>query len=90
VYIRSKRRLCAAAGIRDLHPGATVIAVGIHRTDAGLRGDVRFDEVRAVAGAITPVPGGVGGTTIALLLRNTVLAARAAGLGPAPVPVPQA
>jgi methylenetetrahydrofolate dehydrogenase (NADP+) / methenyltetrahydrofolate cyclohydrolase len=79
--------LVVAAGVPGLigadaiRPGATVIDVGIHRTDAGLRGDVRFDEVRGVAGAITPVPGGVGPMTIAMLLRNTVLAARAtAGL----------
>jgi len=57
--------------------GATVIDVGLTRTEAGLRGDVAFDEVAEVAGAITPVPGGVGPMTIAMLLRNTVLAARA-------------
>ncbi|HEY8581364.1 MAG TPA: bifunctional 5,10-methylenetetrahydrofolate dehydrogenase/5,10-methenyltetrahydrofolate cyclohydrolase, partial [Capillimicrobium sp.] len=57
-------------------PGATVIDVGINRTDDGLRGDVAFDEVAEVAGAITPVPGGVGPMTIAGLLRNTVQAAR--------------
>ena len=53
-------------------PGATVIDVGIHRTDEGLVGDVAFQEVSAVCGAITPVPGGVGPLTIAFLLRNTV------------------
>jgi methylenetetrahydrofolate dehydrogenase (NADP+)/methenyltetrahydrofolate cyclohydrolase len=58
-------------------PGATVIDVGINRTDDGLTGDVAFDEVAEVAGAITPVPGGVGPMTIACLLRNTLLAARA-------------
>ncbi len=63
-------------------PGATVIDVGMNRTDAGLVGDVAFDEVVDVARAITPVPGGVGPMTIACLLRNTVLAARrAAGEG---------
>ena len=56
--------------------GAVVIDVGINRTDAGLVGDVAFDEAREVAGAITPVPGGVGPMTIASLLRNTVEAAR--------------
>ena len=58
-------------------PGATVIDVGINRTDAGLAGDVDFEGVSAVAGAITPVPGGVGPMTIAMLLRNTVIAATA-------------
>jgi methylenetetrahydrofolate dehydrogenase (NADP+)/methenyltetrahydrofolate cyclohydrolase len=57
-------------------PGATVIDVGMNRSDDGLNGDVQFDEVSAVAGAITPVPGGVGPMTIALLLRNTLEAAR--------------
>ena len=58
-------------------PGATVIDVGTNRTEDGLSGDVAFDEVAEVAGAITPVPGGVGPMTIACLLRNTLLAARA-------------
>jgi methylenetetrahydrofolate dehydrogenase (NADP+)/methenyltetrahydrofolate cyclohydrolase len=57
-------------------PGATVIDVGMNRSDDGLHGDVAFDEVQEVAGAITPVPGGVGPMTIAMLLRNTVEAAR--------------
>jgi methylenetetrahydrofolate dehydrogenase (NADP+)/methenyltetrahydrofolate cyclohydrolase len=57
-------------------PGATVIDVGINRTEDGLVGDVAFDEVAEVAGVITPVPGGVGPMTIAMLLRNTVDAAR--------------
>jgi methylenetetrahydrofolate dehydrogenase (NADP+) / methenyltetrahydrofolate cyclohydrolase len=61
-------------------PGATVIDVGINRTDDGLVGDVDFDAVREVAGAITPVPGGVGPMTIAMLLANTV---RAAGMASA-------
>jgi methylenetetrahydrofolate dehydrogenase (NADP+)/methenyltetrahydrofolate cyclohydrolase len=64
-------------------PGATVIDVGINRVPnpaAGegktrLVGDVAFDEAKAVAGAITPVPGGVGPMTIACLLRNTLVAA---------------
>ncbi len=56
-------------------PGATVIDVGMSRTDAGLVGDVDFDAAREVAGAITPVPGGVGPMTIAMLLRNTMQAA---------------
>jgi methylenetetrahydrofolate dehydrogenase (NADP+)/methenyltetrahydrofolate cyclohydrolase len=56
-------------------PGATVIDVGTNRTDDGLVGDVDFEAVREVAGAITPVPGGVGPMTIAMLLANTVAAA---------------
>ena len=55
--------------------GATVIDVGINRTDEGLVGDVDFDAVSEVAGAITPVPGGVGPMTIAMLLANTLSAA---------------
>jgi methylenetetrahydrofolate dehydrogenase (NADP+)/methenyltetrahydrofolate cyclohydrolase len=57
-------------------PGAAVIDVGTNRTDDGLVGDVDFDAVAAVAGAITPVPGGVGPMTIAMLLDNTLRAAR--------------
>jgi methylenetetrahydrofolate dehydrogenase (NADP+) / methenyltetrahydrofolate cyclohydrolase len=56
-------------------PGATVIDVGINRTDDGLVGDVAFDEAVEVAGAITPVPGGIGPMTIAMLMHNTVVAA---------------
>jgi methylenetetrahydrofolate dehydrogenase (NADP+)/methenyltetrahydrofolate cyclohydrolase len=59
-------------------PGATVIDVGINRSNDGLHGDVEFDEAVEVAGAITPVPGGVGPMTIACLLRNTLQAARMA------------
>jgi methylenetetrahydrofolate dehydrogenase (NADP+)/methenyltetrahydrofolate cyclohydrolase len=58
-----------------LKPGATVIDVGINRTDDGLTGDVDFAGAASVAAAITPVPGGVGPMTIACLLRNTVVAA---------------
>ena len=58
-------------------PGATVVDVGVNRTGDGLRGDVHFPSASAVAGAITPVPGGVGPMTIAMLLRNTVDAATA-------------
>ena len=57
-------------------PGAVVIDVGINRTDDGLVGDVDFEAVREVAGRITPVPGGVGPLTIAMLLHNTLAAAR--------------
>ena len=59
-------------------PGAIVIDVGMNRLDDGLCGDVDFDAVAPVAGAITPVPGGVGPMTIACLLRNTLKAARLA------------
>ena len=74
--------LVAAAGQPRLvsgdmiRPGATVIDVGTNRTDDGLVGDVDFDAAVEVAGAITPVPGGVGPMTIAMLLANTVQAAR--------------
>ena len=62
-----------------IHPGAVVIDVGIHRLpDGTLCGDVAYDEVAKVARAITPVPGGVGPMTIAMLLANTL---RAAGGG---------
>ncbi len=70
-----------------IKPGAVVIDVSINRIEAGegktrLVGDVAYDEAAAIASAITPVPGGVGPMTIAVLLRNTVVAARARlGLG---------
>lgn len=61
---------------RWIKPGAAVIDVGMNRTDGGrLTGDVAFHSARERAGAITPVPGGVGPMTIACLLENTVLAA---------------
>ena len=58
-----------------IKPGATVIDVGINRTGNGLVGDVDFAGAVSVAGAITPVPGGVGPMTIAVLLRNTLVSA---------------
>jgi methylenetetrahydrofolate dehydrogenase (NADP+)/methenyltetrahydrofolate cyclohydrolase len=62
-------------------PGAAVIDVGTNRTEDGLVGDVDFESVVEVAGAITPVPGGVGPMTVAMLLSNTALAAeRSVGL----------
>jgi methylenetetrahydrofolate dehydrogenase (NADP+) / methenyltetrahydrofolate cyclohydrolase len=80
---RSADVLVAAVGsprmIRGdwVKPGATVIDVGINRTDEGLVGDVEFESAREIAGAITPVPGGVGPMTIAMLVSNTLQAARA-------------
>jgi methylenetetrahydrofolate dehydrogenase (NADP+)/methenyltetrahydrofolate cyclohydrolase len=64
-----------------IKPGATVIDVGINRTEAGLVGDVDFAGTMSVASAVTPVPGGVGPMTIACLLRNTLISAhRRAGI----------
>ncbi len=62
-------------GREHVKPGAAVIDVGMNRTEEGLRGDVDFEAAAEMAGLITPVPGGVGPMTIAMLLRNTVLAA---------------
>jgi methylenetetrahydrofolate dehydrogenase (NADP+)/methenyltetrahydrofolate cyclohydrolase len=82
-HTRAADILVAAAGVPHLirgdmvKPGATVIDVGVHRTPDGLVGDVVFDEAVEVAGAITPVPGGVGPMTVAMLLVNTVAAAEA-------------
>jgi len=83
--------LVAAVGIPEyvrgdwIKPGATVIDVGVNRVEDDSRkrgyrlvGDVNFDEAIEVAGAITPVPGGVGPMTIAMLLQNTLRAARLA------------
>ena len=75
--------LVAAVGVAGMigadhvKPGATVVDVGINRTDSGLVGDVDYDAVAEVAGAITPVPGGVGPMTRAMLLVNTLRAAEA-------------
>lgn len=60
-----------------IKPGAVVIDVGVNRTDAGLVGDVNFEAATEIASAITPVPGGVGPMTVAMLLVNTLAAARA-------------
>lgn len=89
--VRRADILVAAVGRTEMvrrdwvKPGAVVIDVGINRVDdpsakRGYRlvGDVAFDEVKEVAGWITPVPGGVGPMTIAMLLRNTVIAAKRA------------
>lgn len=64
-----------------IKPGAVVIDVGTNRTDAGLVGDVAFDEAVEIASAITPVPGGVGPMTRASLLANTVMLAHRARAG---------
>ncbi len=75
--------LVAAVGVPRLlgkaavKPGAVVIDVGMNRLEDGLAGDVDYDAVSEVAEAITPVPGGVGPMTIAMLLHNTLQAARA-------------
>ncbi|KPP81938.1 MAG: bifunctinal methylenetetrahydrofolate dehydrogenase (NADP+) / methenyltetrahydrofolate cyclohydrolase FolD [Oceanicaulis sp. HLUCCA04] len=73
--------LVAAAGRAGMveadwiKPGACVLDVGINRTDAGLVGDVAFEASEKIAGHITPVPGGIGPMTIAVLLANTLKAA---------------
>ena len=64
-------------GAQHVKPGAAVVDVGIHRRpDGKLTGDVDFAAVEPIAGAITPVPGGVGPTTVAMLMRNTVTACK--------------
>jgi methylenetetrahydrofolate dehydrogenase (NADP+)/methenyltetrahydrofolate cyclohydrolase len=72
--------LVAAVGraqmIDSAKPGSVVIDVGINRVDGKLKGDVDFEKVKDVAGWITPVPGGVGPMTIAMLMRNTLTAAQ--------------
>ena len=81
VCARADILVAAVGSPRMIHgdwvkPGAAVIDVGINRTDDGLVGDVDYEAAAERAGAITPVPGGVGPMTIAMLLRNTVFAAR--------------
>ncbi len=82
--------IVAAAGIARLvtadfvQPGAAVIDVGISRTADGIVGDVDFEAVQQVAGAVTPMPGGTGPMTIACLLQNTLAAAQMQGAFPAP------
>lgn len=77
--------IVAAAGMARLvtadfvSPGAAVVDVGISRTEAGIVGDVDFDSVQGIAGAITPMPGGTGPMTIGCLLKNTLTAARMMG-----------
>jgi methylenetetrahydrofolate dehydrogenase (NADP+)/methenyltetrahydrofolate cyclohydrolase len=74
VVVAGKREMVGAEHVRE---GAVVVDVGIHRKqEGGLVGDVRFDEVEPKAAWISPVPGGVGPMTRAMLLHNTVMAAR--------------
>jgi methylenetetrahydrofolate dehydrogenase (NADP+) / methenyltetrahydrofolate cyclohydrolase len=73
-------RMVTAAHVKR---GAAVIDVGVSRSESGIVGDVDFDAVQAVAGAITPMPGGTGPMTIACLLENTLAAARMLGAFPA-------
>ena len=86
-YTREADVVVAAAGVPHMlgaaaiKPGAVVIDVGMHRLESGLCGDVDTEAVLPVAGAITPVPGGVGPMTIAMLLRNTLTAAEGADGG---------
>lgn len=78
---RDAEILIAAVGVAGLvgrdyiRPGAVVVDVGINRVDGKIRGDVDFEVAREIASAITPVPGGVGPLTIAMLLKNTAKAA---------------
>ncbi len=77
--------IVAAAGqarmvtAEHVKPGAAVIDVGVSRSESGIVGDVDFEAVQAVAGAITPMPGGTGPMTIGCLLENTLTAARMLG-----------
>lgn len=84
-YVKMAEIVVVAAGVpglirgNDLMPGATVIDVGTTLVDGALKGDVDFESAAAVAGAITPVPGGVGPVTNVALLRNVIKAAERAG-----------
>lgn len=86
-HTRAADILVAAAGVPEMitgdmiKPGATVIDVGVHRTEKGLVGDVHFEQALEVAGAITPVPGGVGPMTVSMLCVNTVAAAETQAFG---------
>jgi methylenetetrahydrofolate dehydrogenase (NADP+) / methenyltetrahydrofolate cyclohydrolase len=76
VAAAGQARMITAAHVK---PGAAVIDVGISRSEAGTVGDVDFDAVQAIAGAITPMPRGTGPMTIACLMENTLTAARLQG-----------
>jgi methylenetetrahydrofolate dehydrogenase (NADP+)/methenyltetrahydrofolate cyclohydrolase len=80
VAAAGQARMITAAHVK---PGAAVLDVGISRTEAGIVGDVDFEPVSQIAGAITPMPGGTGPMTIACLLQNTLEAARMLGAFPA-------
>ena len=80
VACAGQARMITAAHVK---PGAAVVDVGVSRSEAGIVGDVDFNAVQAVAGAITPMPGGTGPMTIACLLENTLDAARMLGAFPA-------
>lgn len=69
-----------SVGTAHVRPGATIIDVGISRTENGIVGDVDFESVCAVAGAVTPMPGGTGLMTVACLMENTVNAAAMQGV----------
>jgi methylenetetrahydrofolate dehydrogenase (NADP+)/methenyltetrahydrofolate cyclohydrolase len=73
-------RMITAAHVK---PGAAVVDVGVSRVEKGIVGDVDFDAVQAIAGAITPMPGGTGPMTIGCLLENTLAAAKMLGAFPA-------
>ena len=79
VACAGQARMITAAHVK---PGAAVVDVGVSRTEKGIVGDVDFDAVQAIAGAITPMPGGTGPMTIACLLENTLSAARMQGAFP--------
>ena len=87
-YCREADIIVSCVGIARLitadhvKPGATVIDVGVSREEAKIVGDVDFDSVQAVAGAITPMPGGTGPMTIGCLLENTLFAAKMLGAFP--------
>ena len=87
-YCREADIIVSCVGIARLitaehvKPGATVIDVGVSRIEAKIVGDVDFDSVQAVAGAITPMPGGTGPMTIGCLLENTLSAAKMLGAFP--------
>jgi methylenetetrahydrofolate dehydrogenase (NADP+)/methenyltetrahydrofolate cyclohydrolase len=87
-YCREADIIVSCVGIARLitadhvKPGATVIDVGVSREEAKIVGDVDFDAVQAVAGAITPMPGGTGPMTIGCLLENTLSAAKMLGAFP--------
>lgn len=73
--IVSATGMAHSIGAAHVRPGATVIDVGISRTADGIVGDVDFDAVQGIAGAVTPMPGGTGLLTVACLMENTVAAA---------------